>query len=120
LGRDGEMATAVLADRSVARLHARVKWGDGRYWLTDEGSDTGTLLNHERLGLSPRLLADGDEIRLGRVRLQFTLHETEEEARAIAAEETTPMPPEEAEAAAENETETKETEEVDGDHDSDL
>jgi pSer/pThr/pTyr-binding forkhead associated (FHA) protein len=69
----------VLPDRSVARLHARIKKVHGRYWLTDEGSDSGTLLNHERLGLSPRALADGDEIRFGRVGVRFTLHSPDEE-----------------------------------------
>ncbi len=73
IGRDHEVAQIVFGDSSVARLHARIRRRNGRYWLYDEGSASGTFLNHDRLGLSPRQLQDGDEIRLGRVLLRFQL-----------------------------------------------
>jgi pSer/pThr/pTyr-binding forkhead associated (FHA) protein len=73
IGRDHEVAQIVFGDSSVARLHARIRKRNGRYWLYDEGSASGTFLNHDRLGLSPRQLQDGDEIRLGRVLLRFQL-----------------------------------------------
>jgi predicted component of type VI protein secretion system len=73
IGRDEAAAQLVLKDKSVGRLHARIRWRDGRYWLYDEGSASGTFLNHDRLGLSPRQLQDGDEIRIGRILLRFQL-----------------------------------------------
>jgi hypothetical protein len=73
IGRDPAVVDIALADRSVSRLHARIRWRNGRYWLYDEGSEMGTYLNHDRLGLSPKPLQDGDEVRFGRVGLRFVL-----------------------------------------------
>lgn len=73
IGRDHEVAQIVFGDSSVARLHARIRRRNGRYYLYDEGSASGTFLNHDRLGLSPRQLQDGDEIRIGRLLLRFQL-----------------------------------------------
>ncbi|MBK8904662.1 MAG: FHA domain-containing protein [Anaerolineaceae bacterium] len=73
IGRDHEVAQIVFGDSSVARLHARIRRRNGRFYLYDEGSANGTFLNHDRLGLSPRQLQDGDEIRIGRVLLRFQL-----------------------------------------------
>ena len=81
IGRDLEVAQIVFGDSSVSRLHARIRKRNGRYWLYDEGSASGTFLNHDRLGLSPKQLKDGDEIRLGRLLLRFQLRPpTSEEA----------------------------------------
>ncbi len=79
IGRDETAVTLTLNDKSVARLHARIRWRDGRYWLYDEGSAAGTRLNFERLGLAPHPLQDGDQIQIGRLRLYFRLGEFEEE-----------------------------------------
>lgn len=73
IGRDETAAQLVLDDKSVGRLHARIRWRDGRYWLYDEGSAGGTTLNFERLGLAPQLLQDGDQVQMGRLRLRFRL-----------------------------------------------
>lgn len=73
IGRDEESNDLVLADRSVSPLHARIRQRNGRFWLYDEGSETGTYLNHARLGLSPKQLEHGDTIRIGRLRFQVIL-----------------------------------------------
>ncbi|MCB9419246.1 MAG: FHA domain-containing protein [Ardenticatenaceae bacterium] len=73
IGRDEAAAQLVLDDKSVGRLHARIRWRDGRYWLYDEGSSGGTMLNFDRLGLAPRPLQDGDQIQMGRLRFYFRL-----------------------------------------------
>ncbi|MBX3055048.1 MAG: FHA domain-containing protein [Anaerolineae bacterium] len=78
VGRAEMAGQITLADRSISPLHARVRWRNGRYWLTDEGSENGVFLNHERLGLSPRPLADGDLIQLGRVSLRARIGEQAE------------------------------------------
>ncbi len=74
LGCEPNEVDIVLADAGVSRLHARIRRDDGgQYWLYDEGSATGTFLNHEPLGLAPRPLQDGDTVQLGRLSLRFRL-----------------------------------------------
>ena len=91
IGREESAAQIVLGDKSVARLHARIRWRDGAYWLYDEGSSNGTFLNHERLGLAPKLLRDQDLVRIGRVALRFHLRppatETAPEEEPVADHE---------------------------------
>jgi len=55
---------------SVSRRHARILVSGATATLEDLGSKNGTFVGDERL-TSPRTLADGDEIRLGRVRMTF-------------------------------------------------
>jgi len=73
IGRDESAAELVLTDKTVAPLHARIRWRNGRYWLYDEGSASGTFLNHERLGLAPRPLQNGNLIQIGRLRFYFRI-----------------------------------------------
>ncbi len=79
IGRDESAAQLVLTDKTVALLHAGIRKRNGRYWLTDEGSASGTFLNHERLGLAPRQLQDGDLIQIGRLRFHFRIQFTEDD-----------------------------------------
>ena len=69
LGRD-KQATVCLDAASVSRHHARILVEGGRATLEDLGSKNGTSLNGERLG-EPRVLQDGDTVRLGHVQLLF-------------------------------------------------
>lgn len=71
MGRDPELVDVVFAHRSVSRLHARIKQSEGRFWLYDEGSATGTYLNYVRVGLMPQPLQDRDEVHVGQVHLRF-------------------------------------------------
>jgi ribosomal protein L40E len=58
----------------ISRNHARVTLAQRRYQITDLGSSNGTYVNGEALTPNiPRLLANGDHIRLGRVVLQFRM-----------------------------------------------
>lgn len=75
LGHDAQLVQIAFSDKSVSRLHARIRRRGSDYWLYDEGSATGTYLNFERIGLAPRLLENGSELHLGRVRLRFRLHQ---------------------------------------------
>ena len=55
---------------SVSRHHAAIeRLDDGSYQITDLGSSNSTLLNGQRVGIAP--LHEGDELRLGEVRLVF-------------------------------------------------
>jgi DNA-binding winged helix-turn-helix (wHTH) protein len=69
LGRDAD-ATVWFDLPGISRLHARITVvGDGAV-LEDLGSTNGTFVAGERLD-APRPLQDGDEIRLGPLRLTF-------------------------------------------------
>jgi pSer/pThr/pTyr-binding forkhead associated (FHA) protein len=43
---------------------------EGRWWIRDEGSTNGTLVNGERIN-SERALREGDELQIGGVRLRM-------------------------------------------------
>lgn len=72
IGRDAAVVDICLDDPTIARLHARIRRrADATYWLYDEGSASGTFLDHQRLGLAPRLLEPGGMLRFGQVRATF-------------------------------------------------
>lgn len=55
-------------EKGVSRLHAALRKGEETLMLVDLGSVNGTYLNGQRLiPNQPRILRDGDEIRLGRL-----------------------------------------------------
>ncbi len=57
----------------VSRQHARLTVYEHSLYITDLGSANSTFLNGLRLtSHQPRILRDGDEIRLGRLKLQIT------------------------------------------------
>jgi len=69
LGRDPGIQGAV-PDASISRRHAQITIRNGEATLEDLRSKNGTFLGEERV-TSPTPLSDGDEIRLGLVRLVF-------------------------------------------------
>ncbi len=88
IGRDKSQVRVHLDHGSVSALHARIRWRDGNYWLYDEGSQQGTFLNHERLGLAPRALKEGDEVQFGSYRVRFCIDKViETEPEHVAREE---------------------------------
>jgi hypothetical protein len=55
-------------EKGVSRIHAAVERSEDTLTLIDMGSSNGTHLNGQRLGPDqPRVLRDGDEIRLGKL-----------------------------------------------------
>ena len=71
LGRDGDVAVW-LESPTVSRHHARIRVVGPEATVEDLGSKNGTFLHGERL-TAPSLLADGDEICVGSVRVKFRL-----------------------------------------------
>ncbi|MCY1034377.1 FHA domain-containing protein [Corallococcus sp. BB11-1] len=69
IGR-GDGVALRLRDRSVSRLHARIRREGQGFMLEDLGTPNGVLLNGVRLE-APGLLADGDVVELGRSLLRF-------------------------------------------------
>lgn len=56
----------------VSRQHLKIRAQDGKYMVEDLDSTNFTLVNQQRLApFSPEPIQDGDELRLGRVRLLF-------------------------------------------------
>ncbi|MCP5097903.1 MAG: FHA domain-containing protein [Chloroflexi bacterium] len=78
IGHDADAVDLHLAGKGIAPRHAQLRYRNGRYWLTDEGSPSGTFLNHTRLGLGPQPLQDGDLIQIGRFSYQFLIKTNDE------------------------------------------
>ena len=71
LGRLAENSIC-LTDGRLSRHHARIDFRDGEYWLSDLGSQNGTLVNDHPLTAAHRLEA-GDSIELGTTRMTVIL-----------------------------------------------
>ncbi|MBU0495458.1 MAG: FHA domain-containing protein [Chloroflexi bacterium] len=69
LGRSSEN-TIVLSEASVSAVHAAISWRAGHWWLQDQDSRNGTLLNDAVIEKAT-LLCHGDVIAIGLVRLRF-------------------------------------------------
>jgi len=58
-----------LADETMSREHASIWWEDGSFYIQDEASTSGTLVNGEKV--TRETLADNDVIELGKTKLVF-------------------------------------------------
>lgn len=71
LGRSASN-TVIIDDPFASTEHASLVQRGGRWWVEDLGSRNGTLLNGERL-TGPAIVATGDELGIGAVRLRIEL-----------------------------------------------
>ena len=71
MGRDSQNAI-VVEDEFVSAVHASAFIRDGRWWLRDEGSTNGTVLNGNQIA-EEVALETGDELQVGHVRFQVLL-----------------------------------------------
>ncbi len=70
IGR-GDIADVRIDDVTISRRHAEIRPRDDGGWeLVDLGSANGVLVNDERLSGS-RVLADGDRLDMGQIKLRF-------------------------------------------------
>jgi pSer/pThr/pTyr-binding forkhead associated (FHA) protein len=69
MGRDAG-TDVVVNDEAASARHAIVELSDGAWWIEDQGSTNGTLLNGARIGRRERI-RDGDVVDIGRVSLRF-------------------------------------------------
>lgn len=66
----GPNCSLPLDESLASREHANIIFESGSYWLVDQGSRNGTLLNGEKV-TAKKELRDGDEIIIGATRLKF-------------------------------------------------
>jgi len=71
IGRSASNALR-LSDRSISRSHALIRFGQGRWFLQDQNSTTGTFVNGQRVNATA--LNHGDRIRIGSTEFEFRLH----------------------------------------------
>ena len=69
IGRDAGNDVVINDDAASAR-HAVVELNDGTWYVSDQGSTNGTLINGARV-TRPERLRDGDVIDIGRVGMRF-------------------------------------------------
>lgn len=72
-GSDPERVDQVLEGEDIAELHARLRVKDGRFWLNDVGSESGTWVNYALIGREPVQLHPGDLIHFGILGFRFTM-----------------------------------------------
>jgi pSer/pThr/pTyr-binding forkhead associated (FHA) protein len=70
----------VLQDPHVSRTHARIRFKQGRYVLTDLDSKAGTLVNGRPI--QEHVLRPGDQIGIAGKRFVFRVEAVEQEAAA--------------------------------------
>jgi pSer/pThr/pTyr-binding forkhead associated (FHA) protein len=76
--------TISIQDGSISSRHARVSRSSEGFSIEDLGSRNGTFVNGEKVD-KPRLLTDGDVVRLGKIVMTFSV------AQEIVAEPKTQM-----------------------------
>lgn len=74
IGRHPE-SDIFLDDVTVSRRHAEVRRAAGAFEVVDAGSLNGTYVNRDRVDAS--ILADGDELQVGKFKLVFVALESE-------------------------------------------
>ena len=69
IGRDNGN-DVVVNDEAASARHAIVELAEGSWWLEDQGSTNGTLLNGSRIARRERI-RDGDVVDIGRIGMRF-------------------------------------------------
>ncbi|MBN1814072.1 MAG: FHA domain-containing protein [Anaerolineae bacterium] len=64
--------TVTISDTYASSRHALLSWKEGQWWLEDQGSRNGTLLNETRI-VDPTVVSAGDVIGIGRTKLRLEL-----------------------------------------------
>ena len=64
--------TVPIVDTYASAQHALLTWRDGQWWLEDQGSRNGTLVNDLQVD-GPTVVSSGDIIGVGRVSLKLEL-----------------------------------------------
>jgi pSer/pThr/pTyr-binding forkhead associated (FHA) protein len=65
--------TISIPDNFASGQHALLTWREGQWWLEDQRSRNGTLLNGERIS-DPTVVSAGDVVGVGNTRLKLELN----------------------------------------------
>ncbi len=68
IGRS-RISNIYIADPSVSRRHARIRFSNGQWFIQDMGSSSGIYVNGAKLNAS--VLMSGDQIRIGKTKFEF-------------------------------------------------
>lgn len=68
---------------AVDPQHARIKYEDGHYTITDMSDTTGIIINGKKIGATATLV-DGDHLQIGKHSLVFTFDERNEPEHVLA------------------------------------
>ncbi len=71
IGRDERNTLGLFKDQDISQQHAEVILENGRYVIEDKGSETGTLVNKNRV-TGRQVLEDGDVINVGNSTIVFS------------------------------------------------
>ncbi len=80
LGRS-QVCDVRISRENVSRQHAKIKYAEGKYYLQDQGSALGTLLNGRPVQAS--VLNDGDKISIGDAIFRFSIQQGIQPSRQI-------------------------------------
>ena len=72
IGRDPACECPIEDDETISARHARLSYHHNQWWLEDQNSTNGILLNREKL-VMPTVIVSGDEFHCGETRLTITL-----------------------------------------------
>jgi hypothetical protein len=64
--------TITISDTYTSSQHALLSWKEEQWWLEDQGSRNGTLLNDVRI-VDPTVVSTGDVIGIGRTKFKLEL-----------------------------------------------
>jgi pSer/pThr/pTyr-binding forkhead associated (FHA) protein len=64
--------TISISDTYTSSQHALLSWKEEQWWLEDQGSRNGTLLNDVRI-VDPTVVSSGDVIGIGRTKFKLEL-----------------------------------------------
>jgi hypothetical protein len=64
--------TITISDNYASSQHALLSWRESQWWLEDQGSRNGTLLNDTRV-TEPTIVSTGDVIHVGHTQLKLEL-----------------------------------------------
>ena len=78
--------SVVLRDESASGMHAVLRSNGQAFSIVDMGSRNGVFVNGERI-VESRLLADGDQIRIGITEMRFSLAHTSKSAAVVEEDE---------------------------------